>query len=190
MMTEERQLTDEDIVIALKKQPKYDTVLYLEKGINAGDILYLIQRLQAVAKEYDAEIQSLSYENEKLHTLTDLQEANVNMMHEKTMGLHKEIERLTEERDVFIRLFESVNTSNFSTKSILETLNSFYREQAEHLAGLKIEQAVKDKAKEILVAVQKEITHLRANGHLGREQDIRLSKFLVGKAQDYGVEVE
>ena len=52
------------------------------------------------------------------------------------------------------------------------------------------EQAVKDTAKEILIAVQKKITHLRANGHLGREQDIRLSRFLVGKAQDYGVEVE
>ena len=65
-----------------------------------------------------------------------------------------EIERLTEQRDVFKRLFESVNTSHFSTDSIIETMNSFYREQAEHLAGLKIEQAVKETAKEYHDAVK------------------------------------
>lgn len=70
--------------------------------------------------------------------------------------LRKQADELKEERDVFKRLFESANTSHFSTNSIIETMNSFYREQAEHLAGLKIEQAVKDTAKEILAKAPNE----------------------------------
>lgn len=63
----------------------------------------------------------------------------------------KQVDELKEQRDVFKKLFESANTtSHFSTDIIIETMNSFYREQAEHLAGLKIEQAVKDTVKEIL----------------------------------------
>lgn len=71
-------------------------------------------------------------------------------MKEQNAELQKQVDELKEQRDVFKRLFESANTSNFTTNSIIETMNSFYREQAEHLAGLKIEQAVKDEAKEIL----------------------------------------
>ena len=48
----------------------------------------------------------------------------------------------------------------------------------------------KETAKEILMSIQKKITHLRVNGHLGHEQDIKLSRFLVSKAQDYGVGVK
>lgn len=58
--------------------------------------------------------------------------------------LQKQINELKEQRDVFKRLFESANTSNFTTNSIIETMNSFYREQAEHLAELKIKQVVKE----------------------------------------------
>ena len=66
----------------------------------------------------------------------------------------KQVDELTEERDVFKRLFESANTSHFSTDSIIETMNSFYREQAEHLAGLKIEQATKDAVKKFADLVE------------------------------------
>ena len=68
--------------------------------------------------------------------------------------LQKQVNELKEQRDVFKRLFESANTSNFSTDSIIETMNSFYREQAEHLAGLKIEQATKDAVKKFADLVE------------------------------------
>lgn len=72
----------------------------------------------------------------------------------KNVELQKQVDELKEQRDVFKRLFESVNTSHFSTNSIIETMNSFYREQAEHLAGLKIEQATKDAVKKFADLVE------------------------------------
>ena len=48
--------TDEEIIQALKKQPPYDTVLWLEKCINATDILDLIHSQKA-------EIERLTEEN-------------------------------------------------------------------------------------------------------------------------------
>lgn len=58
-----------------------------------------IEGLKQKLEERDRKIAKLEYVNEKLHTLTDLQEANVNIMHENTMKLRKEIERLTKESD-------------------------------------------------------------------------------------------
>ena len=72
----------------------------------------------------------------------------------KNENLQKQVDELTEQRDVFKRLFESVNMSNVSTSCIIDTMNSFYREQAGHLAGLKIEQAVKDAVKKFADLVE------------------------------------
>ena len=112
---------------------------------------------------------------------------NYDMLYDEKVELQRQVNELTEQRDVFKRLFESVNTSNFSTNSIIETLNSFYREQAEHLAGLKIEQAVKDTAKEIL----QEVVKLRKEEHgiyySAYDYAIEISKRIRKK---YGVEVE
>lgn len=100
---EEKKLTDEEIV----KSVECCTVLgcctqcpYFIKGIDCvndqshkKDILDLIHRLQDENAKQKVEI-------EKLHTLTDMQEANVNTLFEHNMELRKEIERLTEERDM------------------------------------------------------------------------------------------
>ena len=106
------ELTDEEIVKALKKQPPRDTVLWLEKGINATDILDLIQRLQDEKERLkiqveqglrdmklevgirDKEIKRLEEENEKLKTL-------VSHFEQLEKQLSAEIERLTEENEIF-----------------------------------------------------------------------------------------
>ena len=137
------------------------------------------------------QVEELKDDLERLSTVQALNET-----------LMLDIDELKEQRDVFKRLFESANTSNFSTNSIIETMNSFYREQAQHLAGLKIEQAVKDTAKEILQGFNKwlkqgisdsyEIAVLNSDGfHGGRNRAFHEVKDLVKKvAESKGVEVE
>lgn len=105
------------------------------------------------------------------------------------MELQKQVDELKEQRDVFKRLFESVNTTHFSTDSIIETMNSFYREQAEHLAGLKIKQAVKDRTVEILQDLYMEFSpdYLFSN----RQKNKKYADFIKEYAKtNYGVEVE
>lgn len=71
-------------------------------------------------------------------------------MKEKNDELQKQVDELMEQRDVFKNLFENCNNSSITTDEIINAMNSFYREQAEHLAELKIEKAIKDTASEIL----------------------------------------
>lgn len=70
-------------------------------------------------------------------------------MKERNAELQKQIDELKEQRDVFKNLFENCNNSSIKTEEIICAMNSFYREQAQHLVELKIEQVVKDTAKEI-----------------------------------------
>ena len=65
-MNEEKKLTDEEVVKALRKQPTYDTVLYLEKGINATDILDLIYRLQVENESLKKQIEELPKPRKKI----------------------------------------------------------------------------------------------------------------------------
>ena len=105
-------------------------------------------RADCLVNKQKAEIERLTEERDKYQ-----EKWHTAYMNE--LNLRKQVDELKEQRDVFKRLFESANTSNFSTNSIIETMNSFYREQAQHLAELKIEQAVKDKAKEIYYHIAK-----------------------------------
>ena len=68
---EEKKLTDEEIVMALRKQPPYDTVLYLEKGINATDIIALIHRLQDENESLKKDYIELDLECRELRTELD-----------------------------------------------------------------------------------------------------------------------
>lgn len=95
---EEKKLTDEEIVKSLEccaGLGRCTQCPYFIKGIDCvneqsheKDILDFVNSLQSENAEQKAEI-------EKLHTLTDLQEADVNKLFENNMGLRKEIERLT-----------------------------------------------------------------------------------------------
>lgn len=138
----------------------------------------LIENLPQV-KQLKQELEVLKEDNKRLNELlvggTEVIDYWTNKYLEeqaKNTELQKQVDELKEQRDVFKRLFESVNTSHFSTNSIIETMNSFYREQAEHLAGLKIEQAVKDIAP---LAIQRFINQLdideiiRVDSDLGKE---------------------
>lgn len=71
--------------------------------------------------------------------------------------LQKQVDELKEQRDVFKKLYESANESPLTPDKIIDAMNSFYREQAEHLAGLLIEQAIKDAAP---LAIQRFINQL------------------------------
>lgn len=117
----------------------------------------LIQRLRKESATQKAE-------NEKLHTLTDMQEANVNTLFENNMGLRKEIERLTEENDHFFLQMTTL----------------------EGIMYAKIQQAVKDTAKEILCELLD--IEVKDEDYEMFFLDVcdKLEKF----AQKYGVEVE
>lgn len=84
------------------------------------------------------------------------QTASINYRNLENMNnlLKKQVAELTEQRDVFKRLFENANESHITCDEIINTMNSFYREQAEHLAGLKIEQATKDAVKKFADLVE------------------------------------
>jgi FtsZ-binding cell division protein ZapB len=99
-------------------------------------------------------------------------------------NLQKQVDELKEERDVFKNLFEHCNNSSITIDQIIESMNSFYREQAEHLAELKIEQAVKSTVKEVLQYVG----DLYDDG----DQRFRLKDYQWHKdlCKRYGVEVE
>lgn len=102
--------------------------------------------------------------------------------------LQKQVDELKEQRDVFKILFESVNTSHFSTDSIIETMNSFYREQAEHLAGLKIEQAVKNAVKKFADLVEfHSVATMEDNVEYFTISALGLKEIL---RENFGVEVE
>lgn len=129
---------------------------------------------EELASAYEKLIESLEDELERRQTdYTELQ---------------KQVDELKEQRDVFKRLFESVNTSHFSTDSIIETMNSFYREQAEHLAGLKIEQATKDAVKKFADLVEfHSVASMEDNVEYFTISALGLKEIL---RENFGVEVE
>lgn len=177
---EEKKLTDDEIVKALENNAMgYGACI-------VGDLyqasLDLIRRLQ-----YGYSSASKASEEWK---------AKYEAERKENAELQKQVNKLKEENEYLDIVAKQALTDYQNTQVQVDELTD---KLGKVLLGIKadevliakgIEQAVKDTAKEILIAVQKKITHLRANGHLGREQDIRLSRFLVGKAQDYGVEVE
>ena len=79
---------------------------------------------------------------------------NYGRLENQNKELQKQVNELTEQRDVFKKLFESANESHITTDEIINTMNTFYREQAQHLAELKIEQATKDAVKKFADLVE------------------------------------
>ena len=107
----------------------------------------------------------------------------------KNAELQKQADELKEQRDVFKKLYESANESSLTPDKIINTMNSFYREQAEHLAGLLIEQAVKDAAP---LAIQRFINQLYIDHIImynDLENEMLKTKSFVLKRY-YGLEVE
>ena len=144
-----------------------------------------VEKLKKEKSELKAEIERLTEKNESLEERNRILKKYKSMWAEldtKNTELQKQTNELKEQRDVFKRLFESVNTSNFSTNSIIETMNSFYREQAEHLAELKIKKAVKDTAKEIFTDLLKEFSIRKSCGNA----DVVVREMAMRK----GIEVE
>ena len=97
-------------------------------------------------RELQKQMDALKEDLERLDTVQSLNET-----------LMLDNEELKEQRNVFKRLFESLNTSDISASNIIDIMNLFYREQAQHLAELKIEQAIKDAVKEILQELYNQI---------------------------------
>ena len=114
--------------------------------------------------------------------------------------LKKEINRLKEENKKYERVTDTLNKQlkqeNAELKAENERLNKLFEytepttKRVKNVVDDIKRKEHKETAEKILKDVQKKITQLRLNGHLSREQDIRLSRFLVGKAQDYEIEVE
>lgn len=114
----------------LQKQV-YDWVRVHDEQLSAMQVLTIEN------KNLQKDVDELKEDLERLDAVQSLNEI-----------LMLDIDKLKEERDVFKKLFEHCNNSSITIDQIIESMNSFYREQAEHLAELKIEQAVKDTAKE------------------------------------------
>lgn len=140
-------------------------------------------------KQAKEEIERLTEENGYLKQCAD----NFLADYQKAQ---KQVDELKEERDVFKNLFEHCNNSSITIDQIIESMNSFYREQAEHLAELKIEQAVKDTAKEIFEKIFGVLFCFTTQGKSEEynegfiqclsEIDERIQKL----AKEHGVEVE
>ena len=137
---EEKKITDEEIIMALKKQPAYDTVLWLEKGINATDILDLIHRLQSENErlndmKFTQEHCDLYKENEwiKAELKKELAE------HEEfTQKAKAEIERLTEERNKYKELYETMyrkwsdlSDKEFTCEALRKEKNEYFDKAVE-----------------------------------------------------------
>lgn len=139
---EEKNLTDEEIVKALKKQPAHDTVLWLEKGINAADILNLIHRLQSEIK----------YKTECYDELCEMNNGIAYEMSEQKA----EIERLTREKTESAKTAVEVLEQNIELQKQVDELTKensrldknvkWFQEKIEN-GELVSEQAVKDAVK-------------------------------------------
>lgn len=207
---EEKKMTNEDIakeiVKALVNTKKtledlheddddYDKLSLLKKINNSS--LWLIHLLQG--------------ENEQLHTLTNLQESNVNTMHEKNMELRNEIERLTEENgyldmvakqaladyqkcEIANTELQELNAKYYNEAKDLRRENAELQKQVDELKANQViechgmlkgcdmvKQAVKDTAKEIL---QRIINIIKKSDGFLAEEVIRIM------AKQKGVEVE
>ena len=165
---EEKKMTDEEILKSLEcctKSGRCTQCPYFIKGIDCvneqsheKDILDFIHRLQDENAKQKVEI-------EKLHTLTDMQEANVNTMFENNMGLRKEIERLTTRCEI------AEGTKN--------RLTIFDRIEIH-------DKAVKDTAKEILC----ELLDINVKDEDYKMFFLDVCEKLEKFSQKYGVEVE
>ena len=169
----EKKMTNEEIVKDIERStgmPSYWKTIVLD----------LINRQQSEIERLREELATAKQELVNEQRYYENAYSKTCQLETQNAELQKQVDELAEERDVFKRLFESANTSNFSTNSIIETMNSFYREQAEHLAGLKIEQSVKDTATEIY----RELIEMEENPCNSREE---IYQAVFGKR---GVEVE
>lgn len=92
--------------------------------------------------------EKLAEQNEGIEWLTEQLHGGICACVECWERYEKQVDKLKEECEVFKKLFNDCD-GRFTAEEIINTMNTFYREQAEHLAELKIEQAVKDTAKEI-----------------------------------------
>lgn len=139
---EEKKLTDE-----LEE-------MYVSGKFN-GEIIFnaikTIYALQGKNAEKKAEI-------EKLHTLTDMQEANVNKMFENNMELRKEIERLIKENEGQRKIIEyqdSVEDKNAELQKQVDELKDICLDCPYKLKFDEIEkQAIKDTARKFARLVE------------------------------------
>ena len=174
----EKKLTDEEIVRALKMQPVYNIVLYLEQGINATDILDLINRLQS--------------ENKALHKLTSKTQIDLMFDQAKTIENQKaEIERLTDTLNQYIN-GELINVETMGKIISLEKQVDELKVKLEIAEGTKDrltifdriaihDKAVKDTAKEICDLILE---------HWEKKQFVECDWLRVAISERYGVEVE
>lgn len=154
---EEKKVTDEEVITALRKQPAYDTVLWLEKGINATDILNLIHRLQIENETLksnkfaswklkffnaQAEIEAWKAKSRELEQSWEIASSNEEKLQKQVDEQKAEIKRLTEENK---NLKYSLDTANGYIKKLAESCET----NCEKFNGITTQQAVKYTVKEI-----------------------------------------
>jgi len=157
------KLTDEEIVKALDNCKNIEGCCFCtlweeaRKGNHCGDLaIDLIHRLQAKIEHLTEELATAKQELVNEQRYYENAYSKSCQLETQNSELQKQVNDLTEQRDVFKNLFENCNNSSITTREIINVMNSFYREQAEHLAELKIEQTVKDTAKEIFTELLKD----------------------------------
>lgn len=184
---DKKELTDEKLVTYMEYCMTHDDcsedcpmckvqgcmLIMLEQSLD------LIHRLQDENAKQKAEI-------ERLHTLTDMQEANVKMMFENNMGLRKKIERLLKELGDTISMNEMYVKQIAELQKQVDELTDICRDCPYKLKFDEIEQqAVKDTAKEIWEDCIDEIMR-----GCGDDKEFWVMKILIETFKKYGVGFE
>lgn len=193
---EGKKLEDDEIITALKKQPPRDTVLWLEKGINATDILALIYRLQGENERLKSHIKAKEIADEHVRKMrgTDLRTiAEQKEEIERYQCVNKLLEGDIEELNKALeKRVEDVYADFMKDYKIMRNeLNELYDENEQLKKDIQQKELLRQKA--VLYSEEKHVK----NAELQKQVDelteelatyIHKAVFYYNKCKEYGVE--